>query len=272
MIKCYTTVMSFSSLVVTIMAAGEGKRMNSGGVPKVLCLFHGVPMLIHILGQVMELSPSKILIVTSPRNNTMIMDVVREKYNYDLEILEKIEFVIQTEQKGTAHAVSFTLNKYSDEDNVLILNGDMPAIRSQTLKQFLTASTSQASLLVAEIDNPFGYGRVITANYGEGDEIMYIREEKDCNEEERKVRLVNVGIYLFCGSVLKKYIPLIDCVNKQNEYYLTKIVKLINVHIDDKRENDIKITPFLIHPSKNHEILGVNTQEELVALEGGLSV
>jgi bifunctional UDP-N-acetylglucosamine pyrophosphorylase/glucosamine-1-phosphate N-acetyltransferase len=158
------------------------------------------------------------------------------------------------------------LDKYGDEDNVLILNGDMPAIQSKTLKQFLTASTSHASLLVAEIDNPFGYGRVITANYGDGDEIMYIREEKDCNEEERKVRLVNVGIYLFRGSVLKKYIPLIDCVNKQNEYYLTKIVKLINVHIDDKRENDIKITPFLIHPSKNHEILGVNTQEELTVL------
>jgi len=123
--------------------------------------------------------------------------------------------------------------------------------------------------LVAELDNPFGYGRIITANYGDGDEIMYIREEKDCNEEERKVRLVNVGIYLFRGRVLKKFIPMIDCVNKQNEYYLTKIIKLINVHIDDKQENDIKIMPCMIDPSKNHEILGVNTQEELAMLERG---
>ena len=266
---------SSSSLVVTIMAAGEGKRMNSGGIPKVLCLFNGLPMLVRIVFEVIELSPAKIIIVTSNKYHDMIVETIgkmqilynsqnsQNSQNLTLHVLDKIEFVKQGDPRGTANAIYMTLDKYADDDQVLILNGDMPAITSSTLKEFINDSFFfPASLLVAQIDNPFGYGRVVCCKHYHGDEVLYIREEKDCNEEERLVNIINAGIYLFSGEILKKYIPMIDCDNKQNEYYLTDIVKMITM-----TSSDIEVRKFEINPSKIHEILGVNTQEELKKLE-----
>lgn len=255
-----------SSLTITIMAAGEGKRMRSS-VPKVLHLFNGLPMLVRILFEVQELNPQKIIIITG-KYDALIKDTILENIKPDSDLLDKIVYVQQTNPMGTGHAISFTLDKYNDEDDVLILNGDMPCIKSATLNNFIENGID--SLFVAKLDNPFGYGRVIVDG---NNSVKYIREEKDCNEDERNCKLVNVGIYYFSAAKLKKYIPLIDCNNVQNEYYLTDIVKIMNNYnfLENKEnkenEENNKISIYKIDEKNNYQIQGVNTPEELKDLE-----
>jgi len=245
-----------SLLTVTIMAAGEGKRMRSS-LPKSLHLFNGLPMLVRILLEVKELNPQKIIVITG-KYDALIKETILERLDNDSDLLNKIVYVQQTNAMGTGNAILCTLNKYEEHDNVLILNGDMPCIKSDTLKQFIQNGIN--SLFIAKLDNPFGYGRIIVNN---DNYIKYIREEKDCNEEERNCKLVNVGIYYFGAENLKKYIPLIDCNNIQNEYYLTDIVKIMN---SDQYKNN-KISIYKINENNNYQIQGVNTPEELKDLE-----
>lgn len=247
-------------LTVTIMAAGEGKRMRSS-IPKVLHLFNGLPMLVRILLEVKELNPQKIIVITG-KYDALIKETILENIKNDSNLLNKIIYVQQTNPMGTGHAISCTLDNYNDEDNILILNGDMPCIKYGTLNKFIQNGIN--SLFVAKLDNPFGYGRIIvnSDNY-----IEYIREEKDCNEEERACKLTNVGIYYFSAVNLKKYIPLIDCNNIQNEYYLTDIVKIMNNDQYENKEENNKISIYEIDKNKNYQIQGVNTPEELKDLE-----
>ena len=248
-----------SPLTITIMAAGEGKRMRSP-IPKVLHLFNGLPMLVRILFEVKELNPQKIIIITG-KYDALIKDTILENIKPDSDLLDKIVYVQQTNPMGTGHAILCTLNNYSNEDNVLILNGDMPCIKRETLNKFIKNGIN--SLFVAKLDNPFGYGRIIV---DDNNSVKYIIEEKDCNEDERNCKLVNVGIYYFSAMKLKKYIPLIDSNNIQNEYYLTDIVKIINNDNLENKENN-KISIYKIDEKNNYQIQGVNTPEELKELE-----
>ena len=254
-----------TSLVVTIMAAGEGKRMRSS-IPKVLHLFNGLPMLVRILLEVTELNPQKIIIITG-KYDALIKETILENLeklkNYS-DLLNKIVYVQQTNPMGTGHAILCTLEKYEEQDNILILNGDMPCIKSETLNKFIKNGVN--SLFAATLENPFGYGRLIV---DDNNYIKYIREEKDCNKEERLCKLTNVGIYYFSAVNLKKYIPLIDCNNIQNEYYLTDIVKIMNEdnNIENREEENSKISIYEIDQDYNYQIQGVNTPEELKDLE-----
>ena len=147
------------NLIVTIMAAGEGKRMNSN-IPKVLHNFKGIPMLIRIIKEVLEINPVKIIIITG-KYHILIKETI-QNYIYN-ENYHKINFVQQVNPNGTGDAIKCTLSYYSDKDNVLILNGDMPLIQSNLLKKFIN-NFSQAKLLVAKLDHPFGYGRILYDN------------------------------------------------------------------------------------------------------------
>ena len=137
------------------------------------------------------------------------------------------------------------------------LNGDMPLIESTLLKNIIE-DNSVGKLLVAKLDNPYGYGRIL---YDDKKEFIGIKEEKDCTIEEKKIDITNVGIYYFKSNILKKYIPMIDNNNIQKEYYLTDIVKVI------KNNSDIKIDTYLLEENMKYQIYGVNTQEELQELE-----
>ena len=242
------------NLIVTIMAAGEGKRMNSN-IPKVLHHFKGIPMLIRIIKEVLEINPFKIIIITG-KYHILIKETI-QNYIFN-ENYNKINFIQQVNPNGTGDAIKCTLNEYSDKENVLILNGDMPLIQSNLLKKFIN-DFSQAKLLVAKLDHPFGYGRIL---YDDNDKFIGIKEEKDCTELEKNIDIVNVGIYFFNSLILKKYIPLIDNNNIQNEYYLTDIVKIIR---NSKDNNNIKT--YLLEDELKYQILGVNTQQELIDLE-----
>jgi bifunctional N-acetylglucosamine-1-phosphate-uridyltransferase/glucosamine-1-phosphate-acetyltransferase GlmU-like protein len=234
------------------MAAGEGKRMNSS-IPKVLHLFNQVPMLVRIINESNKLNPSKIIIITG-KYDELIKETLKLYLN---EIFEKLTFVQQKSPNGTGDAINSTLHLYNKNENVLILNGDTPLISYYLLNNFIKLN-HDALLLVAKLDNPYGYGRIL---YNNEKVFSGIKEEKDANEEEKKINIVNVGIYYFTSEILQKYIPLIDNINVQNEYYLTDIVKII------KNTSTIDIKTHLIEEELKYQILGVNTQAELLDLE-----
>jgi len=252
---------NMSNLVVTIMAAGEGKRMKSD-IPKVLHLFKFAPMLVRIIIEVNRLNPKKIIIITG-KFDKLIKDTLIDYLNDT--IYKKIIFVKQEIANGTGGAIKSSLSCYSNNDNILILNGDMPLIKASLLKQIINGKIN--TLLVTDLENPSGYGRIL---YGVSDnKFIGIREEKDCSDEERIIKTVNVGIYYFNGSVLKKYIPMINNDNVQNEYYLTDIVKVIceaNNELEEL-ENKIELNTFLVDEDNKYQILGVNTKEELEELQ-----
>lgn len=240
------------------MAAGEGKRMNSN-IPKVLHKFCEKPMLIRIIEESYKLNPNKIIIITG-KYDELIRNTINECI--DKSILNKIIYVNQINPLGTGDAIKSALNLYDNNENILILNGDMPLISFELLNDFSKKNIENknmlANLMVAELENPFGYGRII---YDTNNEFIKINEEKDCSNEEKKIKTVNVGIYLFSSEVLHKFIPLITNDNSQKEYYLTDIIKII------KFNTNISIKTFLIENEKKYQIMGINTQEELKNLE-----
>jgi bifunctional N-acetylglucosamine-1-phosphate-uridyltransferase/glucosamine-1-phosphate-acetyltransferase GlmU-like protein len=115
------------------------------------------------------------------------------------------------------------------------------------------------NILVANIETPKGYGRII---YDNQQSFIEIVEEKDCSDDQRQCHIINSGIYFMNADILHNYIPMIDNKNKQQEYYLTDIVKTVRMH-----NATSLIHTYLIDPSQNTNISGVNTQEELLALE-----
>jgi UDP-N-acetylglucosamine diphosphorylase/glucosamine-1-phosphate N-acetyltransferase len=245
-----------NNLTVTIMAAGEGKRMNSS-IPKVLHLFKDKPMLVRIISEVLELNPNKIIIITG-KYHELIKETIN-KYFED-KINNSISYIQQINPQGTGDAIKYTLDSYLEDENILILNGDMPLITSKLLKNFIEYNINNNKIMVAKLDNPFGYGRIL---YDDNNNFIGIKEEKDCNIIEKNIKITNVGIYLFHSSILKKYIPLIDNNNNQKEYYLTDIIKVIKNNIID----NINIYTYCIEDNLKYQIMGVNTQEELLNLQ-----
>ena len=241
-----------TKLIITILAAGEGKRMNSN-IPKVLHIFNGKPMLVRIVETSLLLSPQKIIIVTGKHD-----ELIKKTIADYIDITDLI-FVNQTVPKGTGDAIKYCLPFYETYSEVLILNGDMPLINKRLLDRFIkNSSRYKASILVAKFNNPTGYGRIVVNNNAN---FIGIVEEKDCTDEQRKIKIINSGIYLFNRQILKDYIPMIDNNNAQNEYYLTDIVKII------KQNTDLLVYTDIIDEYENKYISGVNTPEELLKLE-----
>ena len=242
----------YMNLVVTILAGGLGKRMKSD-LPKVLHLFKEKPMLVHIIEQSLTLKPCKIIIITG-KFNTIIQETLRNFF--DEKQFSQFIFVIQETPLGTGHAVSCCLSNYTKNEDVLILNGDTPKLNQTLLEKFIYSSKDNL-LMTCELDNPYGYGRIIK---NKDNQIEKIVEEKDASQEEREIKNVNSGIYKIKGEHLINYIPLIQNNNKQNEYYLTDIIEILL----NKNES---IFNYTISKEENNLILGVNTKEQLEDLE-----
>jgi len=236
---------------VIIMAGGEGKRMKSN-IPKVLCHYLGRPMLHHIVEKVLELSPEKVYIITGKNTHQSIIQSFQSQ-------IPVIQFVKQENSLGTGNAIQTCLSYLHPNDYVLILNGDMPAIRSETLARFVN-KCDDAGMITTNLENPFGYGRILR-NENRNQSFVGIREEKDCNDIEREIHEVNSGIYYFQSMILKTYIPRITNDNSQQEYYLTDIFKKIN------ESEDLEYYIFNIPECQQKEVMGVNTKEELERLE-----
>ncbi len=198
-----------SPLHVVILAAGEGKRMKSA-LPKVLQKVAGKPMLGHVIDAARALKPEALHVVYGHGG-----DQVRTAF----ESAADIRWSEQRERLGTGHAVQQAMPAIPDDARVLVLYGDVPLIRTETLQRLLDASGS-LSVLVADLDNPTGYGRVVRDAAGKVEAVV---EQKDADEEQLKIRTVNTGIVAADASALREWLSTLSNQNAQGEYYLTDI-------------------------------------------------
>ncbi|MFH1709481.1 MAG: NTP transferase domain-containing protein [bacterium] len=234
--------------VAVILAAGKGVRMKSD-LPKVSHPVFGKPMIVRVLDAVEGLKLDEIFVVVGYR-----ADVVRSEckgFN--------VTFVEQKEQLGTGHAVMQTA-PYIKDCVVLVLNGDMPLIKTDTLKEFISrhlgSKSASATVLTAVLPDPGSYGRIVR---GGGERILKIVERKDASAEESAIKEINTGTYCFNSRDLLDALNEIKPDNAQKEYYLTDVIGVLT-----KRNLAVHA-----HEAKDpNEVLGVNTIEELARLEG----
>jgi len=204
-------------LSVAILAAGKGTRMESS-LPKVLHKIAGKSLLQRVIDSCVELNPDQIFVITGHKSKEVQESIPDNK---------KVQFVVQDPQSGTGHAIQVlcrTVKK--NEGKLLVLNGDVPLIKSETLNKLLNLHDSKnadVSLITTKKKNPHGYGRVFLKR----DFIDRIVEEKDCNNQERENLLVNAGIYCFNWDNLSKIINTLQSNNNQKEIYLTDTVSLL---------------------------------------------
>ena len=199
-------------LEVIILAAGKGTRMHSE-LPKVLHKVAGKPMLGHVIDCAKQLSPDAIHVVIGHG-----AELVKTELNE-----EKINWCIQSEQLGTGHAVQQAIPDINDEQNVLILYGDVPLLKSETLKVLISdLENSQLVILSAKLNDPTGYGRIVRKDK----KVQRIVEQKDADEETLNVNEINSGILASNASKLKSWLSKTNNHNVQKEFYLTDCLEL----------------------------------------------
>ena len=196
-------------LHVVILAAGEGKRMKSS-LPKVLQPIAGRPMLAHVVDTARELSPEKIHVVYGHGG-----DQVRATFAEQPDLA----WSEQAKQLGTGHAVQQALPGIPAGARVLVLYGDVPLITADTLRALL-ASPGALAVLGAELDDPTGYGRIVRDSQGNVERIV---EQKDADDAQRRINLVNTGVIVADGNSLKRWLSALRNDNAQGEYYLTDV-------------------------------------------------
>lgn len=233
-------------LSIVILAAGQGKRMNSD-LPKVLHPLAGKPLLGHVLDCAAMLAPAAIHVVYGHGG---------ERVRAALPAAP-VSWVLQAEQMGTGHAVQQAIPAIPDDHLVLVLYGDVPLIRADTLRELITLAAPRAmSLLTVMLDDPTGYGRIVRNRDGE---VLRIVEQKDATATQRRIAEGNSGVMAVPARLLKKWLGTLRADNAQREYYLTDIIAMA---VRDR----IKVQP-LIAPTAA-EVLGVNDKLQLAELEG----
>ena len=235
-------------LNIIILAGGIGKRMQNTELPKVLHIVDGLPMIVRLLYAVQNINHRKIIVIVG-----RFKDIIETTNNKYIDI--DIEYVIQPLPLGTGHAILCALTALDDNTINLIINGDNPMISCQTLRSVLyNFKNNDSPLQITAINttNPCGSGRIISNN----NTFRKIIEEKDCDDTQRTITLVNCGIYVASIAILKTYIPQIENDNLQNEYYLTDIVEIA-------KSNSINVGLLIIDSNKSLEVININTSEQL---------
>ena len=233
------------NLVAVIMAAGKGTRMKSK-LPKVLHTLAGKPLIEHVLGVVRQIGIERPLVI-----------VGHGREEIEASISEPAEIVVQTEQLGTGHAVMQALPYLEDAQTVLVLSGDQPLLKSETILALIDLHVTQgasATVLTANMDQPFGYGRVIK----DGENLIKIVEEKDATVDERLIKEINTGTYCFKASALKNALAEITPENAQGEYYLTEVFDIL-------LNKGARMQTYCTLDS--HEALGINSRGQLAEAE-----
>lgn len=233
-------------LEVIVLAAGKGTRMYSD-IPKVLHRIGGKSMLAHVVDAAAELKATKTHLVTGYQG-----ELVRQSFATD----STLNWVEQTEQLGTGHAVMQVLPHLQKNSTVLILYGDVPLLKTGTLLQLLEKTRKAAvAVLTLITDTPYGLGRIVRDEHGTATAIV---EEKDASEEQRKITEINSGIIAVSAVHLTRWLARLTTGNAQGEYYLTDIIGL--AHSDgDAIETMIIEDAF--------QVQGVNNRLQLAELE-----
>ncbi|NCO76289.1 MAG: bifunctional UDP-N-acetylglucosamine diphosphorylase/glucosamine-1-phosphate N-acetyltransferase GlmU [Cyanobacteria bacterium] len=218
-------------LAVAILAAGKGTRMKSK-LPKVL----------HLLGSksLVEKAIDSCNLV-QPDRQLVIIGYEGKQIENALNYLPQVEFVEQTEQLGTGHAIQQLIPHLDDfSGDLLVLNGDVPLLRPETVQKMVTIhqeNNNSATLLTANLPNPQGYGRVFC---DENNFVTAIIEDRDCNATQKQNKRINAGVYCFNWQKLREVLPKLSTNNDQQEYYLTEVFDYLDqvmaLDVDDYSE------------------------------------
>ncbi|VFP86808.1 Bifunctional protein GlmU [Candidatus Erwinia haradaeae] len=232
------------SISVVILAAGKGTRMHSD-IPKVLHLLAGKPMVQYVIDSAKAINAKNIHLV----------------YGYGGHLLkttlkdEPLNWILQSEQLGTGHAMQKSSFYFDDDEDILMLYGDVPLISSATLCRLQMAKVDGGiALLTRKLDNPTGYGRILRQN----GKVVGIIEQQDATPEQLKINEINTGILLAGGADLKRWLSQLTSHKEIGEYYITDIVEIAN-------KQDCPIVS--VHPVQNIEAGGVNSHLQLAQLE-----
>jgi len=200
------------NLSIVILAAGQGSRMHSD-IPKVLHILGGRSLLAHVIDTAGQLEPRQIRVVFGHGGEAVQRALADAP----------VDWIEQSEQLGTGHALLQAMDGISDEGAVLVLYGDVPLIRAGTLSRLAAAVGDGVALLTMEPEDATGYGRIVRDSDGS---VQGIREERDASDSERRLREVNTGILMAPAARLRDWLARLDNRNAQGEYYLTDIVAM----------------------------------------------
>lgn len=237
--------MSNSVMSVVILAAGKGTRMYSD-LPKVLHPLAGKPMVQHVIDAAMETGAKQVHLVYGHGG-----DLLKDRLtNPDLN------WVLQAEQLGTGHAMQQAAPFFADDEDILMLYGDVPLISPVTLARLLADKPQGGiALLTVKLDDPTGYGRIVRDEKGS---VVGIVEHKDATEQQRQINEINTGILAANGQDLKRWLSQLNNNNAQGEYYITDIIALA---ASEGRRVEA------VHPDNLSEVEGVNNRLQLATLE-----
>lgn len=226
-----------------ILAAGKGMRMKSSKY-KILHSVLGKPMISHVIDNLKNIDFKRKIVVISEGADEVIN-----------LLKDDVEFAYQYEQLGTGHAVKMVEDKLSGlEGNTLVICGDTPLITSETIeKLFIIQKEKNAdiTILTTKIDNPYGYGRIVRDEKGV---VVKIVEEKDANEVEKLITEINTGTYCFNNKKLFHALTFLKNDNKQKEYYLTDVIKIIK---------EMNGSVYAFETEDQEEVIGINDRRAL---------
>ncbi len=232
------------STTVIILAAGKGTRMRSS-LPKVLQPLAGRPLLGHVIETAKKIKADQIITIYGHGGQ-----LVQNAFSH-----ENIQWVEQTEQLGTGHAVKVSLPVLPKTGISLILSGDVPCIQQNTLENLLAAATQTGiGLVTLTLADATGYGRIVREN----GQIQAIVEHKDASEQQRQIKEINTGIYAVQNEKLHEWLPKLSNENAQGEYYLTDIVAMA-------LQDGMQVAS--VEPEQAFEVDGVNDRVQLATLE-----
>ena len=236
-------------LATVIIAAGKGKRMKNPEIAKVLYQVDGRPMIDYVVSLALKLDSSKTIVVVGHQRDLVVKHVAG-KFG------PRVTFVEQREQLGTGHAVLQAEGELEGfVDDVLVLSGDVPRLSEETLLKLISkhrASRAVATILTAEVQNASGYGRILRQKNGSVERIV---EDRDADKNEKLVKEINSGIYVFEKVELFHALRTLHAHNVQNEYYLTDV-------FEDFWKKGLCVSA--VKAKDPHEVRGVNTPEELM--------
>jgi len=227
--------------IALVLAAGEGTRMKSD-LPKVAHAVLGVPMVAHVVEAARDAGCDRVVVVTGHR-----AEVVEE-------LLAGVECVRQDRQLGTGHAVMCARDALEPDGSLLVLSGDSPLIRAETIAALVAAretAGAAVAVLTAHVEDPTGYGRIVRDDSGG---VSAIVEQKDCTPEQCSLDEVNTGTYCFDAAALFEHLDRLDTDNAQGEFYLTDMVSLFVAE-------GLGVAALVVEDPQ--ETLGVNTRVQL---------